>query len=72
MWYKLIVNKKNSVTLLEDQVLEAVGTAPSLCDFPLDDSELFLKFTELGAVFRFIIPALRHNFENVLWAMLRG
>lgn len=72
MWYKLIVNEKNSVTLLEDQVLEAAGTVPSLCDSPLDDTELFLNFTELGTVFRFIIPALRHNFENVLWAMLRG
>lgn len=71
MQYKLIVNE-NSVTLLEDQVPEAVCTVPSLCDFPLDDSEFFLKFTELGAVFRFIIPALHHNFENVLWAVLRG
>lgn len=23
MWYKLIVNEKNNITLLEDQVLEA-------------------------------------------------
>lgn len=72
MWYKLNVNKKNNVTLLEDQVLKPVGTGPSLCDFPLDDSQLFLKVTELGTVFRFIIPTLHHNFKNVLWAMLRG
>lgn len=72
MWYKLIVSGENDVTLPDAQVPEAVGTAPSLCDFLLDDRELFLKFTELGAVFRFIIPTLHHNFKNVLWAMLGG
>lgn len=72
MWYKLIVSGENDVTLPDAQVPEAVVTALSLCDFLLDDRELFLKFTELGAVFRFIIPTLHHNFKNVLWAMLGG
>lgn len=46
--------------------------APSRGDLLLDDSELFLKFTELGAVFRFIIPTLHHDFKNVLRTVLRG
>lgn len=58
MWYELIVDE-NNITLLGDRVLDAeVGTFSSLRDFLLDGSELFLKISELGAVFRFIIPTL--------------
>lgn len=49
-----------------------VHAAPSLRDLLLDDRELFLKFTELGAVFRFIIPTLHHDFKYFLWTVLRG
>lgn len=74
MWYKLIVNEKNKITVLEDWVLKAVfeQSPSSLCDLPLDDSELFLKFTERGAVFRFIIPTPHHNFKDILWTILWG
>ena len=41
-----------------------VHAAPSLRDLLLDDRELFLKFTELGAVFKFVIPRLQHYFVN--------
>lgn len=71
MWYKFIVNENNNVTLLEDRVLKAeFGAILSLCEFSLDDSELFLKFTELRAIFRFIIPTLHHDFGNILWTVL--
>lgn len=72
-WYKLIVNVKNIIILLEERVLKAAfGTVLSLCDLLLDDRELFLKVTKFGAVFRFIIPTLHHNFKDILWTMLRG
>lgn len=71
MWYKFIVNEDNNVTLLEDRVLKAgFGAILSLCEFFLDDSELFVKFTELRAIFRFIIPTLHHDFKNILWTVL--
>lgn len=70
-WYKFIVNENNNVTLLEYRVLKAEsGAILSLCEFSLDDSELFLKFTELRAIFRFIIPTLHHDFGNILWTVL--
>lgn len=63
MWYK--------VRVTEDGVLE-VDLSPvlGLCDFLLDESELFLKFTELRPVFRLIIPTFHHNFRNLLWTVL--
>lgn len=44
----------------------------ALCDFLLDGSELFVKVTELRAIFRLVIPTLHHDFKNLLRAVLRG
>lgn len=43
----------------------------ALWELPLDDSELFLEFAELGAVLRLIIPTPHHNFKDLLWTILR-
>lgn len=57
MWYKLIVNERSIISVLEDRQWEAeAGATLSLGEFLLDGRELFLKFHELGAVFRVIIP----------------
>lgn len=56
MWYKFTVNEKN-IPVLKDRVWEAeAAAAPDLGEFLLDDSEFFLKVTELGAFVRVIIP----------------
>lgn len=54
MWYKLIVSEKkircSKITVLKAEF----GTVSSLCNFLLD-KVFFLKFTELGVVFKFVI-----------------
>lgn len=43
--------------MLKDRVWEVeAAAAPALGEFLLDDSEFFLKVTELGAFVRVIIP----------------
>lgn len=44
----------------------------ALCDFLLDGRELFVKVTELRAVFRLVIPALHHDCKNFLGTVLWG